>query len=161
MPLTNIFREMLLAIGTPRDQLLHYSMHSWRIYLACALLAAGASTGTIQGLLRWRSDDALKIYARINDAAYSEWLERAAVADVSSVRTSTLRHAMAGPGVVAGDSAAGFQAKWLQRAALADTSSVHPSAVPTHTADDTVLRLQGASSELLAAAERDDGAGAD
>ena len=100
-------------------------------------------------------------FATVADGVGAVDAKRAAVADVSSVRTSTLRHAMAGPGVVAGDSAAGFQAEWLQRAALADTSSVHPSAVPTHTADDTVLRLQGASSELLAAAERDDGAGAD
>ena len=53
---------MLTAAGVPDNELFKYSMHSWRIYLACALLAAGASNGTIQAMLRWRSDEALKIY---------------------------------------------------------------------------------------------------
>ena len=35
------------------------SMHSWRVYLACALLSQGASFATIQAMLRWRSEDAL------------------------------------------------------------------------------------------------------
>ena len=42
VPLTNMFKEALSSAGVPPDQLRRYSMHSWRIYLACALLAAGA-----------------------------------------------------------------------------------------------------------------------
>ena len=61
-------------------------MHSFRIYLACALLEAGASNGTIQSMLRWRSDEALKIYARINDYKYADWLTKASQAKRS--RTS-------------------------------------------------------------------------
>ena len=69
----------------------HYSMHSWRIYLACALLQAGASNGTIQAMLRWRSDEAVKIYGRINDDSYADWLAKAAVAPVSSIRSRRFR----------------------------------------------------------------------
>ena len=59
-------------------------MHSFCIYLACALLEAGASNGTIQTMLRWRSDEALKIYARINDFKYADWLTKASQAKVSN-----------------------------------------------------------------------------
>jgi hypothetical protein len=45
-----------------------HSMHSWRIYLACALYAAGCSNDRIMVMLRWRSKEALLIYARLNDS---------------------------------------------------------------------------------------------
>ena len=77
-------------------------MHSWRIYLACALLAAGASNGTIQAMLRWRSDEALKIYARINDSDYADLLAKASQAHVSSIRTTTLREEVLRQGLVDG-----------------------------------------------------------
>ena len=43
---------MVAVVGHGKAK--NYSMHSWRIYLACALLQAGASSGTIQTMLRWR-----------------------------------------------------------------------------------------------------------
>ena len=86
--LADTFERMLkMVVGAERVK--HYSMHSWRIYLACALLAAGASNGTIQAMLRWRSEDALKIYARVNGVTYGSWLDIAAIASVASVRTTT------------------------------------------------------------------------
>ena len=66
--LTEIFRLMLLLVGVPANQIRNYSMHSWRIYLACALLAAGASKGTIQALLRWRSEVAPKRHSTLTRA---------------------------------------------------------------------------------------------
>eukprot|EP00965_Chrysotila_dentata_P110941 3666778-Pleurochrysis_carterae.AAC.1 len=36
-----------------------YSVHSFRIYLACALRAAGASESLIMEMLRWSTADAL------------------------------------------------------------------------------------------------------
>ena len=93
---------MLTAAGVPDNELFKYSMHSWRIYLACALLAAGASNGTIQAMLRWRSDEALKIYARINDSTYADHLAQASQATVSSVRTSSLAQMMRESGTAPG-----------------------------------------------------------
>lgn len=55
-------------------------MHSWRIYLACALYAAGCPNDSdrIMAMLRWRSEEALLIYARLNlnDSERSDWVAR-------------------------------------------------------------------------------------
>ena len=67
-----------------------YSWHSFRIMLACALLAKGASRGMIQSLCRWQSEESLNVYARLNPATYAYWLVRSVHADVSSVSTANL-----------------------------------------------------------------------
>ena len=67
-----------------------YSWHSARIYLACALLASGASTAQIQALCRWQTDASLRLYARLNANKYHSLLQRAARADISSVSTASL-----------------------------------------------------------------------
>lgn len=43
---------------------------------------------TIQCMLRWRSDEALRIYRRLNPQAYGDLLQRAMRSDVRSVRTT-------------------------------------------------------------------------
>jgi len=120
-------------------------------------------------MLRWRSDEALNIYARINDSKYAQWLELAAVATVSSVRTTTttaLAEALrsAPPAPEAGDRLAAFQEYWLHQArtAPADIESV-AAAVGRIEIDDSarVAALEGASMALLAAAERADAADAE
>ena len=68
----------------------HYSWHSARIYLACALLAAGATHAQIQALCRWQTEDSLRIYARLNVAKYQQLLDAAGGADVHSVSTASL-----------------------------------------------------------------------
>ena len=72
------------------DNLSKYSWHSARIYLGCALLAAGASGAQIQALCRWQSEDSLRLYARLNPAKYRSLLTSARSADVSSVSTTSL-----------------------------------------------------------------------
>ena len=67
-----------------------YSWHSARIYLACSLLAAGATSAQIQSLCRWQTEDSLRVYARLNADKYRQLLEAAAAADVASVSTSSL-----------------------------------------------------------------------
>jgi hypothetical protein len=67
-----------------------YSWHSARIYLACALLAAGASTGQIQAICRWMTEQSLHIYARMNETAYTYWLNRAMRMPIDSVRATNL-----------------------------------------------------------------------
>jgi len=54
----------------PEDELSNYSFHSFRIFLACALLAAGCPRWMIKRMLRWRGDESLEIYARVSDG---EW----------------------------------------------------------------------------------------
>jgi hypothetical protein len=80
----------LFVAALGREEAQHYSGHSGRIELACRLLAAGASPGLIQKLVRWRSAEALDAYARINPDEYTGWLQRAADADPSSVQARHL-----------------------------------------------------------------------
>jgi hypothetical protein len=86
--LDTLLGHWLRAAGAPEGH--QYSWHSARIYLACALLAAGASAGQIQALCRWLSEASLHIYARMNETTYQYWINRAMRADVSSTRTTTL-----------------------------------------------------------------------
>ena len=67
-----------------------YSLHSFRIYLACALYAAGCPNDKICAILRWRSEDALLIYARMNDPERTDWVSAAMQQKVESTTTAHL-----------------------------------------------------------------------
>jgi hypothetical protein len=131
------------------------SMHSWRIYLACALLAQGASSEQILSMLRWRSDEALRIYARLNDTTYATWLDAAADATIDSIRTSNIAP-------LAEAAAAEQQRRWLREAAMAsaDSELFDPSKTPAHTHDDLFAELQSGGGALAAAAAAFDAADA-
>ena len=58
---------MLFGAGVTLAELLHYSIHSIRIWVACALMSKNVPRHTIKRLLRWRGDLSLEIYARLND----------------------------------------------------------------------------------------------
>ena len=139
------FQQMLLAAGVPPERAKTLSMHSWRIYLACALLASNASTAQILNMLRWRSDEALRLYARLNDADYATWLDAAADATVDSIRTSNVA-------TLAEAAAAERQREWLRKTAVADERGFDPSATPAHTHDDIITDLQSAVGGLAASA---------
>ena len=156
-----------------------YTVHSFRIYLACALLEAGASAGTIQCMLRWRSDDALRIYARINDYKYADWLDKAAGSSISSIRTTTaataaaegsdmlgadMRASAAGP---AASPEAGYQSHWHARAAaILDGAPTFERTATNRVGvdcDESVQSLSGSITAMLLQAERldsEDAAGA-
>ena len=74
--LDRFFAHALRIISPGRAVVL--SWHSWRIYLARALRAAGMSDANIQSLLRWKSVVSLHIYARPNPEVSGAWLTRAA-----------------------------------------------------------------------------------
>ena len=74
----------------PAAQRDRYSWHSWRIYLACALLASGASRAQIQALVRWLSEASLDIYARMSNQQVSSLLLGAHLARVDTVRATSL-----------------------------------------------------------------------
>ena len=177
-PLATIFHA-LLSIVVGAEAAPRYSIHSFRIYLACALLAASASHGTIQTMLRWKSDDALRIYARINDFKYADWLERAGLAQVTSVRTTTaalngeaaaveaataahdrVSRTIAPP---AGAAAAAFQSDLRDRAASAASAAIAAAQanLPEHDADARYRALATSMTTLRSAAEAADALGLD
>ena len=65
-------------------------MHSFRIWLACALLAAGATPEQIMLLLRWSSEAARKLYAMMGQLSQAALLGRACEVKVDAVRAHTL-----------------------------------------------------------------------
>ena len=85
-----LFEHVLLLIGVPAPQVKCYSFHSFRIFLACALLARGASDSLIQAMLRWQSPQSLRLYARIGAQQYGSVIVDAMTADIASVQASSL-----------------------------------------------------------------------
>ena len=65
--------QLLLSCGAglSDEEIRKYSVHSFRIFLACALLAAGCPRWLIKRMVRWRSDESLEIYARVSDHDWS------------------------------------------------------------------------------------------
>ena len=83
-------KEALLHIGVEPERVATLTLHSYRRYLACALLATNASDATICALLRWRSAKSLAAYAAMNDAAYATLIDAAADATINSIRTANI-----------------------------------------------------------------------
>ena len=70
----------------------NYSVHSFRIFAACALLAAGCPRWLIKRMLRWRGDDSLEIYARVNDSEWADWTQKMVNVAVDSTIASRLTY---------------------------------------------------------------------
>jgi len=79
-----------MVLTAPRCKII--TIHSFRVWLACALLAIGATPEQIMQLLRWSSDEARKLYARMGENAQSGLLDSACDARFDSVRSHTLLH---------------------------------------------------------------------
>ena len=78
--------------GVAAENVSAYSCHSFRIYLACALYAANCPNDRIMAILRWKSEEALLIYARMNDSERTDWIEKAKRQKVASTVTAHLPH---------------------------------------------------------------------
>jgi len=76
--------------GVPLELISNYSVHSFRIFCACALLAAKAPNWLIKRMLRWRGDESLEIYARLNDKDWAEWGAKTLTVPVDSAIASRL-----------------------------------------------------------------------
>ena len=76
----------------PECDLENYSVHSFRIFVACALLDAKCPRWMIKRLLRWRGDESLEIYARVNNGAWAAWTSKLLEASVESTIASRLTY---------------------------------------------------------------------
>ena len=74
--------------GVTEADLHKYSVHSFRIFVACALLAAKAPRWLIKRMLRWRGDESLEAYSRVNDGEWSEWINKTLSVSVDSTIAS-------------------------------------------------------------------------
>jgi hypothetical protein len=80
----------MLKAAFPSEDSTRWSMHSFRIGAACALLKANASYELIQALCRWRSTKSLEIYARLGPADYGRWVLRASQQRTDAVTARNL-----------------------------------------------------------------------
>jgi hypothetical protein len=85
---------MLFGARVPAAQLHDYSVHSFRIWLACALLAAQVDWATIKRTLRWRGDESLLIYARLNNDVWARNVFASYTAVVNSTVAARLPRAV-------------------------------------------------------------------
>ena len=69
----------------PVERACNYSFHSFRIGLACALMAAGCSDSVIQAHCRWRTADSVRIYARPNPEQFGNRILDACTRSASSL----------------------------------------------------------------------------
>ena len=66
------------------------SLHSGRVWLACALLACKKGNPTTQALVRWKTDTSIKIYARLEPEDYVRHLLDAIDAKVTAALVAQL-----------------------------------------------------------------------
>ena len=127
--------DLLTAVVGPTEAR-RFSFHSFRIALACELLAAGASPGVIQALARWRSPAALDAYARLNPEDYARWLIKASQANASSILVTNL------PVIDADTTIASLQT-------IAGQQPAHNDAAGPHLAADVSDGIENALPDLL------------
>lgn len=87
--LDTILRRMLLTFMSPAVAAT-YSWHSFRIYLACALLATNTPTARILALCRWLTERSLHIYARLTESVSIADVQRAMCADFVTIRSQNI-----------------------------------------------------------------------
>jgi len=81
-------RHIGLVVGSEAAQC--YSLHSFRIGLACALLKSGKPLPLIQALLRWMSPESLIPYARLDPLEYGNHLIHATSVEITGVTPANL-----------------------------------------------------------------------
>ena len=62
------------------------------LHVACALLAAKAPRWLIKRMLRWRGDESLEVYARLNNTEWAEWTSKLVDVAVQSTISSRLSY---------------------------------------------------------------------
>lgn len=163
------FKTALLPLVCVPERVRLLSMHSFRVWLACALLAAGATPEQIMTILRWSSDSARRLYAQMGAGSQTALTEAAADVPLDTVRAHSLLEAAAGSAssreadAAMRDDATGRAAHAVRDALelvarAHDFTGVLPSPREAPVVDDDALfvRLDEARPELARAAEQYD-----
>ena len=90
--LSTFFDGLIRRICT-EERAKQLSVHSFRVWLACALLAAGATPEQIMLMVRWSSEAARKLYARLAMTTQCSLQAGAVDANFDSIRAHTLLEA--------------------------------------------------------------------
>jgi len=93
------FFDGLIRLVCTEERAKQLSVHSFRVWLACALLAAGATPEQIMLMVRWSSEAARKLYARLAMTTQCSLQAGAVDASFDSIRAHTLLDASAAAAV--------------------------------------------------------------
>ena len=115
----SIFERMITLVVGPAEAS-KYSLHSFRSYLASAMMAAGCTDLEIQAACRWATNEAMARYRRAEPAEYAEWLTKAEAVRLTARVAVNLPRAM--PRLDHDDMAAAFYASRAALAREADAS---------------------------------------
>ena len=77
-----------IQLGESRAKQL--SLHSPRVYLACALKALRCDDATIQALCRWKSPESIKIYGRLTPEDYAALIRKTSSVTTASVQATNV-----------------------------------------------------------------------
>ena len=89
--LNDMLKVMLVCgAGVKPQELQRYSVHSFRATLCSLLFKLKCPVDRIKRILRWRSDDSVLLYGRIDDDEWTDWLERSRDTEMSSEIASRL-----------------------------------------------------------------------
>ena len=88
--LAEAVRDALMSTGVAPERATSLTLHSFRRYLACALLGQRVSPDQICALLRWKSTKSLAAYANLSPDAYANMIDSAARTRIDSVITANL-----------------------------------------------------------------------
>jgi hypothetical protein len=75
--------KCLIKAVLPKSEHNKYSMHSFRIFLATALKDAGADNLLVQFLVRWQTEESLKLYCRMQPKRQGKWLDKSLTAHIN------------------------------------------------------------------------------
>ena len=95
------FFDGLIRLVCSEERARQLSIHSFRVWLACALLAAGATPEQIMLMVRWSSEAARKLYARLAMSTQCSLQAGALHASFDSIRAHTLLESSKATGVSA------------------------------------------------------------
>ena len=139
-----LFLQLMTFVLSDAAKAKKYSLHSFRSYLASALLAAGCTDAQIQAALRWASSEALLIYKVIGREDYGDWITRGQTARTTGARAAALSdgaqlpaygptgHGDVDPAAIAAVSRfAPEQGSWLTRAEAVKLTAGRAEALPS------------------------------
>ena len=129
--LTPTFERLLIHVLGP-EIAKKYSFHSFRRYLASAMLSAKCSNAQIQAALRWASEEALGLYAVTEEREYGSWLHRAEQVQLTATMAHHLPRAMPT-----------YDAEEVAEAFLVDrANTISEANIADRAIDDTITRVR-------------------
>ena len=88
--LHKVLEDIKRIVLEPHEDPRLFTYHSFRIYLATALLSAGVERADVQRACRWLSPSSVETYARTQPVTVANWLRKAFAAEILAYTATSL-----------------------------------------------------------------------